>query len=161
MLKRIKINQFIVLMAVMVIGFAACDRGVIYTDSQRVNSDGWNMNDKCYFDVDIDDTIGIYTFYIDLRVTPDYPYSNAFFFINTTFPDGRMACDTLEYPLADIDGRWYGRRTGRYIDSRSAFRSNMIFPEKGHYQFEVAHAMRDTNIVGIQNVGLRIARSER
>ncbi len=147
-------------MAVAAMAFVACDSDVLYTESQRVDSDGWNMNDRRYFDVDVDDTIGIYTFFIDLRVTPEYPYSNAFFFINTTFPDGRVACDTLEYPLADVDGRWYGRRTGRYIDSRSAFRSNMIFPEKGRYRFEVAHAMRDTNIVGIQNVGLRIARSK-
>lgn len=139
--------------------FAACDGKVLYTKSQNVDVDGWNMDDHRYFDVEVADTQSIYTFYIDLRIANNYPYSNTFFFINTTFPDGGVAHDTLECPLADVDGRWYGKRTGRYIDNRYVFRKDLIFPTPGTYRFDIGHGMRDSNIVGIHDIGLHIAKS--
>lgn len=134
----------------------ACDPSVFYSNNHRVDEEGWNMNNKLCYDIDVTDTARLYTFYVDLRISSDYPYSNSFFFIDATFPDGGVATDTLECPLADVDGRWYGHRSGHYIDNRYAFRKNIIFPSKGHYHFEIAHAMRDTNVVGIKSVGLRI-----
>lgn len=118
------------------------------------------MNDKLTFDVDVKDTARLYTFLVDLRLTADYPYSNVFFFITTTFPDGGVAADTLECPVASPDGQWVGKRTGGYIDNRYIFRKNMIFPATGSYTFEIQHGMRDTNITGIKNVGLRIEYSD-
>ena len=66
------------------------------------------------------------------------------------------AYDTLECPLADVEGHWYGKRTGRYVDSRFVFRRHVIFPRSGRYHFELWHGMRDTNVTGLKSVGLRI-----
>ena len=152
-MKRITL---IALALVSMILATACDSKVFYTEDKRVNEMGWNLNDKLSFDIDVTDTLRIYSFFIDLRVSNDFPKDRAFLFINTTFPDGGVAADTLGCPLAAPDGKWYGRRSGKYIDNRYPFRLNMIFPSTGHYHFEIAHGMRDTNIVGIKNVGLRI-----
>ena len=57
-----------------------------------------------------------------------------------------------------MEGHWYGRRTGRYVDSRYVFRRHVIFPRTGLYRFEILHGMRDTNVVGMKSVGLRIER---
>lgn len=149
---RIQILLALLLLSALV----SCNKKVFYSNDQRVNEKGWNMNEKLMFDIDVTDTLRLYNFFVDLRISNQYPYSNTFFFINTTFPDGGVAYDTLECPLADVDGRWYGKPTGHYIDNRYAFRQRMIFPTTGHYHFEIGHAMRDTNIVGIKNVGLRI-----
>lgn|SRR5574344_1115694 len=153
--------HIVILVSLSTLLLCGCDRSVMFTDDQRVDEKGWNLKDKLYFDVDVTDTMKLYTFFVNLRVDNQYPYSNAFFFINTTFPDGGVAADTLECPLADVDGRWYGKQTGRYIDNRYVFRKNMIFPAKGRYRFEIGHAMRDTNVVGIKNVGLRIEYSSK
>lgn len=157
MRQRIQILFFSLLLATT---FASCNKSVFYSNDQRVDDKGWNMNDKRYFEVEVTDTLRLYTFFFDLRVSQDYAWDRAFFFINTTFPDGSVAKDTLGCPLAEPDGRWYGKRTGKYIDNRYVFRSNMIFPTTGTYRFEIAHAMRDTNIVGIKNVGLHIEYSK-
>ena len=140
----------------LALSLAACDSTVLFSNDKRVEEKGWNLDDKLYFDVEVTEVKRLYTFYVDLRVSNDYPYDRAFFFINTTVPDVVVAADTLGCPLAAPDGQWYGRRTGHYIDNRFVFKQNMIFPEPGTYRFEIAHAMRDTNIVGIKNVGLRI-----
>ena len=135
---------------------AACDKNVYYTVQQDVDETGWDMNDRLEFDVDVDDTLQLFDFYVDVRNSVHFPKANVFFFINTTFPDGSVAYDTLECPLADVEGHWYGRRTGRYVDSRFVFRRHVIFPRTGNYHFEVAHGMRDTSVVGLKSVGLRI-----
>lgn len=146
-------------MLLLVLLAIACDRDVFFVDDQRVDPSGWNLNEKLSFDVEVDDTARLYTFFIDLRLTADYPYRNIFFFVNTTFPDGGVAADTVECPVALPDGQWMGKRSGGYIDNRYSFRKNMIFPMQGSYRFEIAHGMRDTNVVGVKNVGLRIERA--
>ncbi len=152
-LMHIAIPVFLCAVAVL---SAACDKNVYYTVQQDVDETGWDMNDRLEFDVDVDDTLQLFDFYVDVRNSVHFPKANVFFFINTTFPDGSVAYDTLECPLADVEGHWYGRRTGRYVDSRFVFRRHVIFPRTGNYHFEVAHGMRDTSVVGLKSVGLRI-----
>ena len=152
-MRKVKI---ITILSALILLCVGCNKQVFYTNDQRVNVKGWNLKDKLTFDVDVKDTTRLYTFLVDLRLTTDYPYSNTFFFINTTFPDGGVAADTLECPVATPEGQWIGKRTGGYIDNRYIFRKNMIFPSKGRYTFEIQHGMRDTNIIGIKNVGLRL-----
>lgn len=128
----------------------------MFIDEQRVDERGWNLSDKLFYDVEVTDTVGYFNFFIDVRNTVSYPYSNTFLFINTTFPDGSVACDTLECPLADVDGRWLGKQSGHYVSNRYYLRKGVRFPMSGKYRFAIAHGMRDTNIVGIKNIGLSI-----
>lgn len=145
-------------LGLLVFGLVGCDRNTYYTAERDVDETGWNMATALPFDVQIADTLQLYNFYIDVRNSAHYTKANLFLFINTTFPDGSTARDTLECPLADLEGHWYGRRTGRYVDSRYLFRRNVIFPQSGTYRFEVLHGMRDTNIAGIKSIGLKIMR---
>ena len=148
----------IALLPLLLLLLQGCDKHVYYTDEHDVDETGWNMNDAAVFDVDVDDTLQVFDFFIDVRNSVHFPKANVFFFINTTFPDGSVAYDTLECPLADVEGHWYGRRTGRYVDSRYVFRRHVIFPRTGLYRFESLHGMRDTIVVGLKSVGLRIER---
>ena len=148
----------VALLPLLLVMLQGCDKHVYFTDERDVDETGWNMADAAVFDVDVDDTLQVFDFYIDVRNSVHFPKANVFFFINTTFPDGSVAYDTLECPLADVEGHWYGRRTGRYVDSRYVFRRHVIFPRTGLYRFEILHGMRDTNVVGMKSVGLRIER---
>ena len=140
---------------------ASCDGRVYYYDSQSVNEYGWKPEDKLTFDVNVDDTVHLFDFLVGVRNSVSYPYSNTFLFINTTFPDGSVAHDTMECPLADARGRWYGKRTGRYVDSRYRLRGGKVrFPMTGLYRFEVVNGMRDSAIAGLRDVSLRIEYSE-
>ncbi|MBQ9864147.1 MAG: gliding motility lipoprotein GldH [Bacteroidales bacterium] len=137
-------------------GLQGCDKNVYYAVEKDVDETGWNMNDPVDFEVDFEDTLQVYDFFIDVRNSVHYNKANTFFFIHTTFPDGSVAYDTLECPLADVEGHWYGHRTGRYVDSRFVFQRHVIIPRAGRYHFQLYHAMRDTNLVGLKSVGLHI-----
>jgi len=135
---------------------ASCDGSALYDESRHVDEQGWSQADSVAFVVPVDDTVHPFHFLVEVRNSIDYPYSNTFLFIRTTFPDGSVAQDTLEYPLADPEGRWLGRRTGRYVDTRFYFRRNARFPMQGDYRFAVTNGMRDSAVRGIRDIGLRI-----
>mgnify|MGYP002624118962 CR=1 FL=1 len=144
-------------MLVAAMMLAACDGSIYYDSSRSVDEHGWLPTDSVVFDVDVDDTVSYFNFLIGVRNSITYPYSNTFLFITTTFPDGSMSRDTLECPLADATGRWYGIRTGRYVDSRYRLRGGSArFPMEGRYRFEVANGMRDSAIAGLKDISLRI-----
>ena len=134
----------------------ACDGSVFYDESRSVDEHGWAPADSVSFDVTVADTLRAFDFLVEVRNSVSYPYSNTFLFVCTTFPDGSMAQDTLEYPLADVTGRWLGRRTGRYVDTRYYFRRNARFPMQGDYRFTFTNGMRDSAIAGLKDIGFRI-----
>lgn len=136
--------------------FTACDGSVYYDRQQNVDEYGWLPTDSVCFDVEATDTVTPYNFLIEVRNSISYPYSNTFLFIRTTFPDGSYAQDTMEYPLADPTGKWYGKRAGRYVDTRYYFKRNARFPMEGVYHFAVTNGMRDSAIAGLKDVGFRV-----
>ena len=135
---------------------ASCDNTVFYDESRTVDEHGWMPADSVAFDVSVSDTQRTFNFLVEVRNSISYPYSNTFFFLHTTFPDGSVSQDTLEFPLADPTGRWLGKRTGRYVDTRFYFRRNARFPMEGTYRFAITNGMRDSAIAGLRDVGFRI-----
>ena len=150
-----------ILMALMALAAAGCDGSVYYDEAVSVDEHGWLPADAAVFRVDADDTVHAFDFLVQVRNATTYPYSNLFLFVDTRFPDGSVARDTVECPLADPEGRWYGRRTGRYVDSRFRLRQgSAAFPQKGLYLFTVSNGMRDSAIAGVKDIGLRIEYSK-
>ncbi|MBP5340985.1 MAG: gliding motility lipoprotein GldH [Bacteroidales bacterium] len=135
---------------------SACDNRGFYDENRAVDEHGWAPADSVAFDVPVSDTLSTFNFLVEVRNSVSYPYSNTFFFLRTTFPDGSMSQDTLEFPLADPTGRWLGKRTGRYVDTRFYFRRNARFPMEGTYRFSITNGMRDSAITGLRDVGFRI-----
>ena len=151
-------SKTIVLISLAAALMAGCDSNVFYSHSEAVNERGWPVGDQLLYSMNIAVTMQLYNFYIDLRITDDYPYSNFFFFINTKHPDGATSRDTLECPLANPDGSWLGRSTGRFVSNRYFFRKAVRFPQQGVYRFGGEHGMRDSVVVGIHDVGLHVVK---
>lgn len=158
--KGLRLGVGLVLILQLLFVFTACDSSVFYDRQQATDESGWRPDEALDFDVEVADTTTVYNFLMEVRNNVSYPYANTFLFINTTFPDGSISRDTLEFPLADAAGRWLGRRTGRYVDTRYYFRRNARFPMVGSYRFSVTNGMRDSAIAGIKDIGLRIEYSK-
>ncbi len=136
----------------------SCDRNVLFDQSQRVDGGGWPASQLLRFNVEATDTTSRYLCCIDLRNELDYPFSNIYLSIKTVYPDGSFSADTnIEFILAQPDGKWLGRQTARYVDGRYPF-AYFQFPRPGAYQFVLSHAMRDSLLPGIRDVGLHIER---
>jgi gliding motility-associated lipoprotein GldH len=134
----------------------SCDSRQVYNDYRKLKKDTWNRYNLQKFDIAVKDTVSLYDFYINIRNTTDYPYSNIYLFFNTKFPDGRKFRDTLELQLADLQGKWLGRGPGKIKDNHFRFKNMVRFPLKGIYSFTIEQAMRVEDLTGITDIGLQV-----
>ena len=142
-----------VLLALSLVG---CGQ-VLFQDSQPVPNKNWEIGSNITFDVEVKDTMTGYDFYIDLRNEATYPYANIYMFVNTTFPSGKSAKDTVECILADRTGRWLGSSgLGDVIDNHILFKENIRFPNSGTYSFEFEQGMRNEALPAILDVGISL-----
>jgi len=152
---------FIVSLALFAALFlAACDKEKFFDKSVSIPDDTWPADKAVSFSVNIDDTISAYRFYINVRNSTSYRYSNIYFFLTSEFPGGGMAHDTIECTLADKTGKWLGRGTGKYRDNRIFIRENIRFPRMGTYIFRLNQAMREARLKGISEAGIRLEKQQ-
>lgn len=137
---------------------AACDSKTVYDRNISMQDDVWKSDKIIRFDVELEDTVNIHKFYLNLRHSTSYRYANIFLFINTTFPDGVEARDTVECILADPSGKWTGKGISNIRDNQVLLRRGLRFPQKGTYIFELEQAMREPELTGFMDIGLRIVR---
>ncbi|MFO8128994.1 MAG: gliding motility lipoprotein GldH [Bacteroidales bacterium] len=139
---------------------ASCNSPGICDESYPVPEKGWHKDSIFTFPVEINDTLALYNFYLNIRNNTDYSYSNIYLFLNTKFPGGHATRDTIEIFLADPKGNWLGSGIGKIRDNQVLLRKNLRFPEKGKYIFGIEQAMRQDVLHGIEDVGLRIDASD-
>jgi len=134
----------------------SCSNRAVYEEYLAVDENGWNQNDTRSFEFEIQDTLLIYDLYLNIRNTTNYEYSNIYFFISTRFPDGREFSDTVQCFLADYQGKWLGKGLGKIKDNRLLFKRGIRFPASGRYKMSIEQAMREENLKGISDVGIRL-----
>ena len=150
---------FILLIATV---FSSCgNKNVIFDESAVIPNASWNSHDFPTFDVNVEDTLSAYNFYFNIRHLENYRYSNFYMFLHTTFPNGNQTHDTIELVLAYPDGRWIGKGSGSMRDNNILLNSNLCFPLKGNYHFEIEQAMRDTQLDGVTDVGVRFEKTQK
>lgn len=155
-MKHKTIYFFILLLTLL----AACNQGAIFDTSKEIEGGVWKSSDIVKFSVPITDTLQPCNFYINVRNSTQYPFSNLFLFIKTFYPNGKISVDTVECYLADTEGKWLGNRSGSRVDNRIMFRKAFRFRMLGTYSFEFEQAMRTEELSGIENFGIRIEKFE-
>jgi len=135
---------------------ASCNRNVEYTDSVTIPENTWEINNIPSFSIPITDTLNSNNVIFTIRTGSSFPFRNIYLFVTTTSPDGKNITDTLQYNLADEKGEWYGRGFGDIHELNLPYKSNVYFPVKGNYLFQIQHGMRIENLKGVYDFGLRI-----
>lgn len=160
LIKNNKMNKLLkpifAILIIVISVFLGCSINTLFSDSKTIENESWNRKDTIQFNFNVDNTISSYNFYLLVRNTIDYRYSNFYLFINTVFPDKQIAHDTIECLLADEKGKWFGKGTGRLKDNKILFRNKAIFSKKGPYSISITHGMREQTIIGISDIGLMI-----
>lgn len=134
----------------------ACESAVVFQDQQAIPGRSWHYRDSLVFTAALNDTLSLHRMYLDIRNSTDYKYSNLFLFLDIEFPDGRILRDTLECILADRRGNWTGRGFGQLRFNRFLFRDDVWFPKEGIYTFTLYQGMREDELYGISDAGIRI-----
>lgn len=139
--------------------FFSCHSPALYDQYQAIEETTWEKNKEYYFTFDIKDPSVLYDIHLEIRNSNLYPYQNLWIFYSEEPPIGSLRRDTLECMLADEFGKWYGEGISLF-QSSFPLRKQYQFPHAGQYTFGIRQGMRDDALKGIQEIGLRVERSQ-
>lgn len=144
-------------MLIMLLSSCTDPKAVIDANSS-ITDHNWSYVNRVKFDCNITDANAAYNLYFNLRVTDAYKYSNMFVLIYQTSPGKQVKVTRYEVKLASRDGEWLGKGSGNLYSYQLPFQTNIKFPAKGKYHFEIEQNMRDNPLHEVSDVGLRIAK---
>ena len=122
-------------------------------DFKTVPARGWAYGDTFEYTPDLADSVGKSRIAIAVRHTDGYLYSNVWLELATPVAGtDSMAVDTINIPLADVYGKWYGRGVGvSYVTTDT-------LPAPYGYDksrpVKLRHIMRVDTLADIEQVGV-------
>lgn len=157
----IKNNAFLFVLFGLMIQLSSCKGEDIYFQQfQKVEDSSWNENERKVFDFEITDTNKLYEFYFNLRNNNEYGYGNIYLFWTLQSPEGRTKTDTAQFILAKPNGQWLGKSASGTVIENSMYFLKTKLPTQGIYSFEFVQGMREENLNGIKDVGLKIKKKD-
>jgi gliding motility-associated lipoprotein GldH len=153
MIRRISKYSFVIILTSILL-LLSCNSNVIFSDSKEMNKKTWKLADIASFKVQMTDTVNSNNVIFTLRTGSSYPFRNIYLFV--TSPDGKSITDTLQFNVADERGNWLGKGFGDIHELNLTYKSNVYFPVKGTYIFNIQHGMRSEDLNGVYDIGLRV-----
>jgi gliding motility-associated lipoprotein GldH len=147
-------------LALTLSGCNITDPKMIVDQNIEIDNQNWSYNNKVRSDFVIDNPALPYNLYLNLRVTPNYRYSNIFVLVHQTGPDKKTETTRYEFKLATPEGEWLGQGTGNLYSYQVVFKNNYRFPTKGKYHIEIEQNMRDNPLHQVSDAGLRVEKAE-
>ena len=152
---------------ILILGFlsicTSCDSDRVFDKYTSLEKNSWLQDVPINFNFKIVDTTSRNNLYLNIRNNKDYLYSNLFLITHLIFPNGKKIVDTLQYEMADKNGKFLGTGISEIKHSRLFLKQNSIFPLSGKYKMLIWQAMRKNGSVngikkltGITDVGFRI-----
>ena len=146
---------------VTLIVFASCDFSSGFREYHALQ-DGWpsskHISFYTYQIVQVPSDI-----YIHIRNTNTYPYANLFLVAELRDSIQVIARDTLEYAMADHQGKWLGAGFLEVKESKLWWKADWTPPHDGPYFIEFSQRVRNNGSLegvsfldGIINVGVSI-----
>jgi gliding motility-associated lipoprotein GldH len=155
MLPGIMKNRFLIAILISLVS-VACTNNDAFFQYKAVTPKGWNKDSLYTFDIKIADTVSAYNIYVNVRNRGEYPYQNLWLFLNKTTPDKIEKKDSIECYLADQRGKWLGSGIGSVMEMPILYQQNVHFKKTGIYQYKIVHGMRDSVLIGINDIGMRV-----
>lgn len=138
----------------------SCENEIMVNQSHGIEDEIWLADDSLVFPFRVEDTLNAYDMSVQVRHTTDYPYRNLFLFVETHIPGRNATRDTIEFILAEPDGKWIGSGFGRLKYDDILVRRALVFPDTGDYRFVFWQAMREDSLKGVRDLGIKITESE-
>lgn len=145
-----------ILGAITLMFFVGCSTSGEDVTMNPINNK-WSKKAEQKFKIEITDPQNAKNIIFVVRNNNEYPYSNIRFIVNFKNPKSKAAqVDTLNYILAKPNGEWLGTGFGETKETLFQYKTNYKFPEKGTYEIGVIQAMRNDNLPGIEDLGIKV-----
>jgi gliding motility-associated lipoprotein GldH len=140
----------------------SCDENLMDSGTQSFAAMEWPENEPAIFQINAPDSLKEYNLNLRLRNNQDYDFKNLWLITQMKFPQGKIVTDTLEYDMADAQGKFLG--TGHdVVENKLRYLKGFRFRESGTYQLSLQQAMRKSGsaapleqLEGVLDVGYTI-----
>jgi gliding motility-associated lipoprotein GldH len=145
---------FIIALSVSIL---ACEEITLYERQENVPGGAWKSGKKLSFSLEIEDTVSNFQLFTSIRHTSEYPYRNIWVRMGLQLPGSdSVTFHDFDLPLADAE-KWLGTGMNDVYDRRiRLFGDPFRFPGKGKAVFTLQQIMREEELPGILQVGIRI-----
>ncbi len=161
-----KLSNVLLFCLVFALVLVSCDSNRVFDTYKSVPS-SWHKDSIISFKVNPPDSTKAYNLFVNLRNTNDYKFNNLFLIVEMVFPHGKTIKDTLEYRMADPNGKLLGTGMSGVKENKLWYKEQVVFKETGAYTVNIQHAMRENGKVngvieldGITDIGFRIEKTQ-
>lgn len=137
----------------------SCRSGYHYALFHEVPEEGWRSKKELFYSFSIEDTTQLYDIHIDIRYTERYPYNNLVLGIISETNTRRYQTETVEVRFREADTRISKGGYHFHLTSTPVYLKKS-FATPGVHTISLQHLMADTLLVGLEEIGLRIVRSD-
>lgn len=130
----------------------ACSSEPQYSEFHRLDPAGWAYGDTVSVSFPASDSIVTGTLCVALRHNNGYRFANLWLEITAPAPDGGIYRDTVNVPMADKFGRWYGGGFGTSFQLNDTVARNLTIDMRR--PLTVRHIMRLDTLTDIELIGL-------
>ena len=146
-------NIWFILLTIVLL-CSACHERVVYTTFYSQPLEGWHQDSALTYTAEIADSTALYDMLIVVRHNGEYPYQNLWLFVDVQKDSILLRRDTIESYLANERGEWYGSGMSKYT-LPLLYMENIALPA-GEYKITVQQGMREEQLRGITDVGLKV-----
>ena len=125
----------------------SCNDSTVFDIYKPISKTQWHKDSIINFDFNPIDTISTNSIYINLRNNNDYQYSNLFLIVGIDFPNNFSVIDTLEYEMADVEGKFLGSGFTDLKENKLEYKSNVVFPITGTYNIASGNSYRFIDVI--------------
>lgn len=146
-----------ILLAIISVLLLSCQRDLVFTQFSTLPSTGWEADSVLTFSPIKVDSLSAYDLHVVLRHTDRYAYQNLWLFVEIRQDTTLLRRDTINGMLADNEGMWYGG--GIYVlELPLLYLEALPLEADAEYKVLIQQAMRESNLQGILDVGLKVTR---
>lgn len=148
-------NSLIIYLTLIGLLCIQCDNHLEYSDTINLKS-SWIKKDTLNFNFKIQNSKFKKNINFIVRNNDDYPFSNLYLFIKLKHGKKIIQTDTLNYNLADNNGKWLGTGVGSTKEIYLQYKKGFNFPQDGEYTLSVVQGIRKDTLKGIEDFGVNI-----
>ncbi|MDK2837014.1 MAG: hypothetical protein PWR15_83 [Bacteroidota bacterium] len=152
-------NSFLSLLIIfLIVLLAGCGQQNDIFRYHHIPNGRWSSDQTLVFIFDsISDKGNAYRVDIELSFSDFYPYRNLYLTVGRNLNDSVMHLDTLQFALAEANGKWLGSGAGRLHQITLPYLQHVRFDSGKTVRFTIQQAMTDNPLKGIEKVGIRIS----
>lgn len=147
---------------IVLLGVSSCDSSIEQIDFVSLKKATWRASDTLRFNFKVSDTIKPKNLFLHIRNSNAYSFSNLYVITKLTYPNKAMIVDTLQYEMADKNGKLLGRGISSTKESKLFYKEKKVFPMSGEYSLTIVQSMRKQGEIepidlnGVQEVGFSL-----